>query len=414
MQRWLKMVKYISHSHWEPIVYTALNPEAPINDDSLAMDVPSNLMVIRSKVLEPHQLFRVITRSSSNMGPGFTATSGSSLSWIGKIAVWIRGNLFIPDARALWIKPSIRFLKKYLKHNPVDVIITTGPPHSMHLIGLGLKRKTGIKWIADFRDPWTNIDYANDLMLTKRSISKHKKLEKEVVENADAVIVVSKQMGNEFGLYKQANLHVIPNGFDEEDFSAQPIQQSKHIILTHVGTIPPNRNNPLLWDTFAKLVASRPELATSLKLVFVGNVDSAVVKSIKTSGIEHLCQFEGYVSHKKAIDFMAEASALLLLVNDSPNAQGILTGKLYEYMAAKRPILAYGPKKGNLDELLEETGSGKLFQHNDPHQVEEGLGWLINLHKTDFKAYNPEEVNNYSRKNQSLKVVKLLDHLNGR
>lgn len=411
VQRWLKMVKYMAQTHWEPIVYTALNPEAPIADPSLENDVPKGIQVIRRKVLEPYRLFKLLTGKRESLGAGFTSSSHNGKYWLGGLAVWIRGNLFIPDARALWVRPSVRFLKKYLQQNPVDIIITTGPPHSIHLIGLGLKRATGIGWIADFRDPWTNIDYAGELMLTRRSQAKHKSLEQQVIQNADAIMVVSPQMANEFEPYKPKRLTVVPNGFDEDDFRPCPIPESTVLTIAHAGTIPPNRNNPMLWEGIARLVDSKPSLAAKLRLLFIGKVDASVISSIRANGIEQLCRFSGYVPHATAIEHMMNSQALLLLVNDSPNATGILTGKLYEYMASSRPILAFGPKNGDLDKILGETGAGKLFQFNNPLQIDEGLRWIVNLYENGFSSYHPEGIEKYSRKSQTKQVTNLMDSM---
>ena len=128
----------------------------------------------------------------------------------------IRANYFIPDARKYWIKPSVKYLQKYLSENKIDAIITTGPPHSLHLIGLELKKKTKVKWIADFRDPWTEIDYFHQLPLTKRAIKRHHKFEKEVLANADGSIVIGKTMKDNYKEFSK-NIYVVTNGYDSDN-----------------------------------------------------------------------------------------------------------------------------------------------------------------------------------------------------
>jgi glycosyltransferase involved in cell wall biosynthesis len=405
------MVKYISQTHWEPIVYTALNPEAPIFDNSLVKDIPSGLKVIRRKAIEPYRFFRLLTFRRSNLAAGFASSKKQKSSWITNLAIWIRGNCFIPDARALWVKPSTRFLLKYLKSNPVDAIITTGPPHSMHLIGLKLKQKLGLKWIADFRDPWTNIDYFNDLKLTNGSKKKHFHLEKQVVQSADAIVVVSKQMQREFEYLLPKIISIIPNGFDDEDFKLKSVDIDSYLSVTHTGTVPPNRDNPLLWNCIADFIKTNTEFAKQIKLRFIGEVDATVVRSIQMAGIMESCQFLGYVPHSEAIDKTMRSQVLLLLINNSNNANGILTGKLYEYMASGRPILAIGPRGGDLEVVLSQTGAGRVFAADSAEDINKGLEWIWKLHKNSFQEFSTKGIGLYTRKNLSLQMVRLLDEL---
>ena len=192
VQRWLKFVKYLRGFGWEPIVYTPENPEAPATDESLLKDIPDNLTVLRTRIWEPYSLYKnfIGQKKGETINAGFLSEKKKP-GIAEKISVWIRGNWFIPDARKFWIKPSIIFLSQYLKNNPVHAVVSTGPPHSMHLIALGLKKQLHLPWLADFRDPWTNIDFYDKLMLTKFSNEKHKRMELEVLKNADKVVVVS-------------------------------------------------------------------------------------------------------------------------------------------------------------------------------------------------------------------------------
>lgn len=347
------------------------------------------------------------------MAAGFASSSKQKSSWLNNLAIWIRGNIFIPDARALWVRPSTRFLVKYIKNNPVDAIITTGPPHSLHLIGLKLKQELGVKWIADFRDPWTNIDYFDGLKLTESSRKKHFQYEQQVIQSADAVVVVSKQMQREFEALAPKKIVTISNGFDEEDFKVKPSVLDPYLTLTHAGTVPPNRNNPLLWDSIANYIRINKEFATQFRLRFIGEVDASVVHSIRVAGIMDYCDFLGSLPHNETIEKMMQTKVLLLLINNSNNATGILTGKLYEYMAAGRPILATGPKGGDLDEILTQTGAGKLFASDNLEELTIGLEWIWQHHQNSFQDFSAKGVGIYTRKNLSLQVVSLLDELLG-
>ena len=171
VQRWLKMSKYLPEYGWQPVIYTTENAEYPIVDPSLEKDVSPEAEVIRRPITEPYTFYKKFLgiKQEETVKVGFTQEEKKKKSWKSGLSMWIRGNLFIPDARRWWVKPSVKYLKKYLQEHPVDAIISTGPPHSMHLIAMKLKEATGLPWIADFRDPWTEIDYYQDLHLTRRS-----------------------------------------------------------------------------------------------------------------------------------------------------------------------------------------------------------------------------------------------------
>lgn len=414
VQRWLKFAKHLRSFGWEPIVYTAKNPEAPVIDNSLEKDVPEGITVIKTKVLEPYRLFRFFTRSSSNMGAGFASSDGKRTSWLHKLSVWIRGNVFIPDARMLWIKPSIRALSTYLKKNKVDMIVSTGPPHSTHLIALGLKRKFDVSWIADFRDPWTNIDYSNDLMLTKRSKNKHQKLEEKVIKTADKIIVVSPQMKEEFKHHREFGIHIITNGFDEDDFQQSTKRLDDAFTVTHVGSLPPNRNSSALWKVLSNLVETDYNFASKLSVQFVGKVDSSIIKEIENHRLKKHCKFHGYLQHEKGVEIMQRSQVLLLLVNQSPNAKGILTGKVFEYLAAKRPILALGPEGGDVENLILETQAGVFAQFNNEQDIKSKVNWLWKEYENGYPSLSPSNYQRYSRKNLTHSLVQLMDAMTKR
>jgi len=412
VQRWLKFTKYLREFGWEPIIYTPQNPEVAVSDDSLQKDIPKNLTVIHRKVLEPYRFFRFINRRKTNMGVGFTSSENSPLSLISRFSIWVRGNLFIPDPRILWVKPSIRFLTKYIQANPVDAIVTTGPPHSMHLIGLGLKNRLKIRWVADFRDPWTKIDFINCLKLNPRSLRKHIQLEKKVVESADMVVVVSPQMKKDFENYQYKHVEIVTNGFDEDDFPENTQGCDSLFTITHVGSIPPNRNCPTLWRVLKSMVDSDQEFASKLSIQLLGSVDSSVIADIESNGLEKYCKLFGYKVYSEGIRIMQRSQILLLLVNNSPNASGILTGKVFEYLAAQRPIMAIAPIGGDLDNLLSNTGSGLVASYENQEAIKENLKWFWYQYKLSLPYNPPKEINEYSRKNLTKKMTSLLNNLN--
>src|ERR1051325_721406 len=290
VQRWLKFVKYLREFGWEPIVYTPENPEAPATDPSLEKDIPGNLTVLKTKIWEPYNLYKgfIGQKKNEKINAGFLSEKEKP-GLAERISVWIRGNWFIPDAREFWVKPSVKFLSGYLQKHKVDAIVSTGPPHSMHLIALELKRKFNLPWLADFRDPWTNIDFYKDLKLSKASDEKHKKLENEVLKYADKVVSVGQTMSDEFKKIlgsDEKKFFVITNGYDEDDLYKSEIKLDPKFTLAHIGSINRDRNPAILWKVLAELVKENTELTSKLEIKLVGKTDVNVDKSIRESRLE--------------------------------------------------------------------------------------------------------------------------------
>jgi hypothetical protein len=265
VQRWLKFVKYLRDFGIEPIIYTHSNGEIPSVDESLLKDVPEGITVLKQPIWEPYGFYKKLLGKKSNekINTGFL-TEQKKPKRIESFSVFVRGNFFIPDARKFWIKPSTNYLTDYLKNNPVDAVISTGPPHSMHLIAMGLKKNfPDLPWIADFRDPWTNIDFYKDLKLTTWADKKHKRLEREVLQTANTVITIGKTLGNELVELGAKKCVVIHNGFDESDLPQeghQPPLDSKFTIA-HIGSMNKARNPNVLWQALSELVKENSEFS---------------------------------------------------------------------------------------------------------------------------------------------------------
>ena len=411
VQRWLKFVKYFRDFGWEPVVFTAANPEAPAYDDSLLKDVPAGVEIIRSNVVEPYSIYRKVVGAKGTIGVGFTSAKPVKRSYLSDFAVWVRGNLFIPDARALWIRPAANQIAKYLKDNPVDAIISTGPPHTTHLIALRVKRKTGLPWLADFRDPWTSIDYYKDLKLTRFADRLHHRLERKVLATANATVVVSSQMLDEYRALSP-RIELVENGFDADDYShdSEPALDADFSIC-HVGSITPNRNCPALWKAISIYASQNAEFKQRLRIRLVGSVDQSVVESLNSLGLTNNVDLVGYLPHKQVAAIQLQSQILLLLVNNSPNAKGILTGKIFEYMAAKRPILAVGPKGGDIDNLLSETSAGILFDFDNTNEMLAGIAKLWTDYKGGWQHFNPSGADRYSRRNLTQRIANILNDI---
>lgn len=380
VQRWVKFVKYLRQTNWEPIVFTPENPERPSIDSSLLKDIPPDIKVIKNNIWEPYKIYKRFTgrKKSDKIQTAFLSENKSTTGFLEKVSIWIRGNLFIPDARKYWINPSVKKLTEFLKENPVEVIVTTGPPHSAHMIGLLLKRKIGIPWLADFRDPWTNIDYYKDLKLSKRADKIHHRLEKKVLENADEVTVISPGMAKEFNNIFPKKYSVIPNGYDAEDIKNKKSSDSAKgkFSLAHIGSLTKTRNPFNLWKAIKQLVDENPEFASDLEIHNIGKLDINVADSLKNIGLNKYLRLTNYLSHDKVILEQQKATLLLLLINDTPNAKLILTGKIFEYLVSGTPIICIAPPDGDAAYVINETSCGSTYSFNEVDKL-----------KSDLRAY---------------------------
>jgi glycosyltransferase involved in cell wall biosynthesis len=351
--RWLKLSKLLPEHGWQPVIYTPENPEMVADDPGLLRDVREDLEVIKRPITEPFNLYKRFTGRSTKekVQVGFLNEKKQG-GWKEDFALWVRSNFFIPDARVWWVRPSVKFLKEYLRAKPVDAIITTGPPHSMHLIGLELKRALGVKWIADFRDPWTDIDFYAQLKLTGRADAKHKRLEGEVLREADNVLTVSWHWAEDLQKLGAPAVDVITNGYDPDDLPSPPEPVDEAYSLVHIGSLSPTRNAPELWRALKKICDEYPAFAAKFKLRFVGPVDHTIAESLTEAGLGAHLERTGRVTHEEAMRQMQRARVLLLLVNDTSNFLGILPGKLFEYVSTGRPVLGVGPVAGDVSRVL--------------------------------------------------------------
>lgn len=410
VQRWLKFAKYLPSNGWQPVVYTPENPEFPSIDPSLEKDIPSSAIVIKRPILEPYSFYKrfVGLKQNDRINTGFL----SEKSKPGKLEMfsrWIRGNFFIPDARKFWIRPSVRFLKTYLHENPVDLIISTGPPHSLHLIAQKIQKSTGTPWIADFRDPWTNIDFYEDLMLTRFADKKHRRLEKCVLEDAHHVLVVGQTMKVEFSeIIPLDKITVLPNGFDDDDEQYAKADVDEKFSIAHIGSFSPARNPESLWRVLSEIVKEDSNFATDLIIRAVGTIDHGVQKAITANGLDAFIERIEYLPHDEVMREQQRAAVLMLVVNRSKNAKGILTGKVFEYLLSGRPILAIGPTDGDLAALMKEVGAEPLVDYDD----HAGLKQRVQQLYANFKSRQPlqaPDVSAYSRSALTKKLSGLMD-----
>ncbi len=399
VQRWVKFSKYLPEFGWQPVVYTPENPEQLARDESLLKDIPACAEVIKTHISEPYAIYRRLTGGKA--GQEVNPVNAQRKSWKQRLSLWIRGNCFIPDPRVGWVRPSVRFLKKYLREHPVDAVVTTGPPQSVHLIGLRLKKELGLRWIADFRDPWTEMFYYKHLGLSAAADRRHRRLEQAVLDGADKVISVSPPVAADFQARTKTPVVLITNGFDESDFQAEEsgsgsahaepftrtgsgVSEAQPDSGAGAAAVPPFRlvhtglfaadGNPLnLWDALAERCAADADFRARLQIRLAGKVDAAITDAIRARGLGDNLVELGYLPHDETVREQRAADILLLPLRREPEYAKVLPGKIFEYLAARRPVLGIGQEDGAAASVLRDAAAGEMF---DWDKKEELLAFL--------------------------------------
>lgn len=406
VQRWLKFVKYLPEFGIEPIVYVPENPTYPIVDDHLLEEVNKNTIILKNKIVEPYQLAGFFSKNKAKKISSGIIPKSKNQTFFEKIMLWIRGNIFIPDARFLWVKPSVSYLEKYITDNQIDTIITTGPPHSVHLIGLHLKSKTKVRWFADFRDPWTTIGYHKALKLSNYAQKKHRYLEKKVLNSADSIIVTSKTTKKEFEQLTHKPIEVITNGFDVENIEKQTLDTT--FSLAHIGSFLSERNPKILWESLRELCNEIPHFKSFLEIKLIGAVSQDILDEIKQHELLHYTINMGYVAHQDALKHQRKSQILLLIEIDSEDTKSILPGKLFEYMVSERPIIAIGPKDSDFEDLLIQTNTGVFFQYNEKMALKNTIAQYFDAFLKQNLKSNAIGLHQFSRKQLTEKLSKLI------
>lgn len=408
VQRWLKFVKYLPAFGIQPVVYIPENPTYPIVDEVLVNEIPEDTIIVRRRISEPYGIASIFSKKSTKKISSGLIPDKKRQTLIDIVLLWIRGNLFIPDARIKWVKPSVSFLAEYLSEHNIDTIVTTGPPHSLHLIGMQLKSQLpNLKWLADFRDPWTTIGYHKSLKLSSWAARRHKQLETQVLQSADSIIVTSKTTKHDFEALTRTPIHVITNGFDEENILVPGLD--KNFSIAHIGSFLSDRNPPSLWAALRELVKENRDFANDFRLKLIGAVSKTILASLDYHKLTKYVDNLGYVSHREAIQHQRKSQVLLLIEIDSEETRSIIPGKLFEYMAARRPIIAIGPKDSDFANILLQTNTGSFFQYDQKEAIKQRILELYGEFKTGKLATSPRGLEQYSRRNLTAQLAALLE-----
>lgn len=410
VQRWMKFAKYLPSFNWQPVIYTPENPDFDIKDESLNEEISKDTIVIKTKIFEPYGLYRKIRGFFRKKDTGKINPITAKSSGIDKLFLFIRGNFFIPDPRISWKNKSVRFLKQYLEENPADLIISTGPPHSMHMIAAELSEMLHIPWIADFRDPWTKIFYFKHLPLTKHSYRRYVAMEKRVLDGASAITTVSPLDRRDFQQMTSTPVYLLTNGYDECDFD-QVVEQDGYFNVTYTGLFVADANPEIVWKVLGDKAVREPDFLKSLRIRLVGKVDEEILKSIRKNGLEDNLILPGYKKHRFAVREQMNASLLLLPSRNEPEAETIIPGKFFEYLASSNPILGISSPCGAMAEILNTTKNGKVFAWDDEDGVKNFIDdvWMKFNSLENIGSLSDTTV--FSRKNITGQLVRIMNDI---
>ena len=406
VQRWLKLTKYLMKHNYRPIIYTPDGGVSPLVDESLINYIPSSLEIIKRKIFEPQKILGVFTQKP----PSSDILVKKRPSFFSKILIWLRANLFVPDSRSTWIKPSVRFLNSYLEKNPIDIVLSTGPPHSMHMIGLGLKKIHKVTWIADFRDPWTDIEYFDNLPLLSSKRIQHEKKEKEVVCNADMILTVSQSWADDFQKIGAKKTYVLPNGYDPDDYN-YTVSKDKvfEFKIGHFGLYNQLRDHSFFWKTLQKLSTNVSDFDSNLKLLFAGEVHEHFFEQMKLFEFNSKLHHHPYLSHDKTIKNMMECDLLLLTQADSKAVLGRIPAKFFEYLGARKPILAIGKKDSDLEKIISQISYAWFIDFGNEKLLYDSVLEIYNL-RTNNHQFN-DDISKFSRDNQAMDLINIINTL---
>ena len=407
------MCKYLPEFGWQPYILTVKNGTYPSYDESLLKDIPHEVKVYKTKTLEPFSIFNSLAGNNKKNSTVGLINLDENRSLLNKLSFYIRANFFIPDARKWWNIFAFPHAKKLIRNEEILVVLTSGPPHSTHLIGKKLKRKLGIKWIADLRDPWTSVYYNQIFPRNKRTKRLDSRMETSVIKNADLVTVVSNGLKKIFE-NRSNNIEIIYNGFDADDIPKKEAFKTENFVLSYVGNFKPNQNIEIIWQAIAEISQEIIDFKNYFQFCLTGNVDSKVYEDIKKYSIESMVQIQGFVSHKTATNIMVESNALLFVVPNAINNQLIITGKLFEYMASRTPIISIGPKDGDAAVILKEAGHNELLDYDElisfkKQLKEEYLRW-INGDKIAVKR-SAKDIEKFSRYKLTKILIQYLENM---
>ncbi len=407
VQRWLKFVKYLPEYGWLPTVITTTNGDYPAIDESLCKEVPTGIKIIRTKTPTFGKLFKKINGKNSDVPYG-SLESSSKDPLLKKLSFWFRLNLVVPDARKVWNKYAYRAASKELLTNKYDAVVTSGPPHSTHLVGLKLKKKYNIKWIADFRDPWTKIDYLDEYNRWKIIQTIDEKYEKKVYDLCNRFIYSNPLIIKNFK--KSTKTYFLPNGFDKDDFKIlKTVKNLDKFEINYFGIISIERNPLSVLKSVNKIFEEKNN--RNIRINIWGNIHQSVKDILISNDKYNIVNIHSYIPHKEMVEYLVNSNLLLVVVNKIKSKKGVFPGKIFEYLGSGVEILGIGPEDGDAAKILKETKCGKMFDYDKVDDIANFIETKYQEWK-EGKIFSPSiEIEKYSKINQTKQLADILEKM---
>ncbi len=394
---------------------TVQKGEYPYLDPGLESDIPAKRLVYRAKSYEPFRYYKKFTNKKSDELLPTGLLTLKRHNYQEKIASWLRANIFIPDARIGWIPRAISLSLRIVREHGVDLVFTSSPPHSTQLIGLFLKHRFHLPWVADLRDPWTGIRYYEFIKRNFYASRFDFFIEKSILRNADEIVTVSQSLLEEFQVKsedtRREKFHVIPNGYDESDFKDNSYHKSSSFNIVYAGNLLDHQNPLVLW----KCLADSAALRKNVKIYLIGRVHPVVLDSIDHHGLSGFTEIHGFIPHGEVVKYLSAADLLLMVIPKIHNNRGIVTGKLFEYIGSGRPILAFGPLQSDAGQILAQFSNSLMCDYDDIWNCRSFIektyeSWLNGR----LSVSSPELRRQFSRRSQAQKFVEIFDSLKSR
>ncbi len=392
VQRWLNFSNNLVKKGWDITVFTAKNANYPIIDNGLNRIVDKSIKVFRIPILEPTRFLK--KNNSDNI---------NSSNFINKFILWIRANIFFPDSRMFWIKKVAKQASDYIKQNDINCLITTAPPFSTHIIGLKIKRKTNIKWISDFRDPWSDFFQFKLLPMTSYQKNKHSNFEKKCLSFSDAVITTSPSLTKKFSLIN-SNSYTITNGFN----SFKKNVETDKFLLMYSGVMKSIQNPKNLWKILNEICIENKDFSNDLMVRFIGDFDNEIIANKDIKLIESKVKFEEYIEKSKLDIEISKANVLILTSVNLKDANNIIPGKLFYYFSFKRPIIAFSNLNSDVSDIISKSKTGKVFDFMSHVDLKNHILELYSEYRSKKNSFDPTGIASYSYKNLSENVDALL------
>lgn len=408
--RTLKITKYLRKNGWEPVLYIPSNATYDYLDEEGQNDIPKNLEVLKGPIIEPFDLFRLVTgRQKNEPIDNLLSVKSQNPSYVEKFAIWLRANLFIPDARFLWIRPSVKNLSQYLKRNTIQAIFTDGPPHTNTMIGFHLSKRYNIPWLADFQDPWTQVDYLQEFPLTGWAKKIHERMEAKVFRQASLITIASPRWKTDLEKIGAQNVHVINFGFDEDDFSklSPQVDNSKFVIF-HGGLLGYDRFPKDFFEVLSEIDLECLKNKV-LEIRLAGKIDYRIKSFLDDGPLKNSVRYEGFIPRRQVLQHLLNADLLLLPLNKGHNNAGRLPGKLYEYLRSFTPILMFGPENSDAADILKQSKAGFHCDYNDKEKIKTLLIQLMS--QTSQPKPNIDYIMKLSNASQTERLAGFLNRI---